>query len=129
MAQHTFVVDDDPIVLFLMKKLLGAYPFAASVQYYEKSMQALSQLKGMYSMRDRYLIFLDINMPEVDGWEFLRSLSRFADPSNTFVVIITSSTDLQDKKRAEADPYTGRLLVKPVLQENLDEITKEMGWE
>tara|TARA_R110002020_G_scaffold466202_1_gene688474 strand:+ start:39233 stop:39622 length:390 start_codon:yes stop_codon:yes gene_type:complete len=129
MAQHTFVVDDDPIVLFLMKKLLGVYPFAASVQYYEKSMEALAQLKNLHNMGDRFLIFLDINMPEVDGWEFLRHLSRFADPSNTFVVIITSSTDLQDKKRAEADPYTRRLLVKPVLQENLDEITKEMGWE
>jgi CheY-like chemotaxis protein len=128
MIQHTFVVDDDAIVLFLMRKLLETVPFDSPVLYYEKSTEALAHFKEIYTPQDQYLFFLDINMPEMDGWEFLRQLEEFTHPSNTFVVIITSSTDLQDRKRAEANAHTRKLLVKPVLQDNVEEIKQELGW-
>lgn len=126
MIQHTLVVDDDPVVLFLMKKLIEHSGFDGGTAYYERARIALEELENSYSTGSRYVIFLDINMPEMNGWQFLDNLNRFASPDNTDVFIITSSTDSADKNKADSFRHVKRFLSKPVRLEQLVEIREAL---
>lgn len=122
MTHRTLVVDDDPVILFLMKKLIEHSGFDGGTAYYERARAALEELENSYSPENRYVIFLDINMPEMNGWQFLDKLTLFASPENTDVFIITSSTDAADKSKANRFSHVKKFLTKPVKLEHLVEI-------
>jgi CheY-like chemotaxis protein len=63
--------------------------------------------------KDRRLILLDLNMPKMNGIEFLEALRADPDLSNTPVVVLTTSNDDQDKLDAYTYNVAGYLL-KPV---------------
>lgn len=62
------------------------------------------------------LIFLDLNMPEMNGFEFIRRFSELPDfvRSKCKIVIVTSSTDTTDKHKALMHPSVVRFLQKPL---------------
>lgn len=122
MAKHTLVVDDDPIVLFLLKKLMQRTKFSEDVEYYEHSLSAIEALRQTYHKGGQYIILLDINMPEMNGWEFLEELSSFASVDNTYVFIITSSTNEDDAEKAAKDPFVRELIHKPILVSHLSHV-------
>lgn len=129
LVKHTFVIDDDPIILFLMKKLMQKTRFSERVGYFENSLLAIDALRNSYSPEDLYILFLDINMPQMDAWEFLKELHSFARVDNTNVFIITSSTNDDDEEKAAKDPFVRELIHKPILVSHLSHVKKIVpGW-
>lgn len=102
------LVDDSFICNLIMRKWLELLPFPLAIHDFTDPVQAFSQLASL----DPTLIFLDLNMPELDGWQFLQRMQDTAQANR--VVILTSSTSAVDKARC-AD-FTNVLLyqTKPV---------------
>jgi len=125
MALHTLIVDDDPVILLIMKKLLEKSDFDSSPLFFENGLTALNHLKENYVLNDRYVVMLDINMPVMNGWEFLAELEKFADATNTFVFVVSSSIDETDVQKANSNQYVLRYLSKPVYTDTLISL-KEM---
>jgi CheY-like chemotaxis protein len=122
----TLVVDDDTS-LFLTKIILDAAGIAQSVYTAEHGRQALEMIERScmndYQGEDACcpeLILLDINMPVMNGFEFLEALhERWGlNPEITKIFLLTSSTNSRDVEKASQYPLTG-YLEKPLTLEKL----------
>lgn len=119
MILETIVIDDDEIFLLISKKIINRSKFHPTPKIFVESIKALDFLIQDYSLQKAYVILIDINMPTLNGWEFLEALRSFAKPQNTFVCVVSSSTDQVDIARADQNPYVLQYLSKPITVETL----------
>lgn len=110
----TIIVDDDQIVSFLQHKIVSKTGLDPNPRIFENPEQALLFLESELYKEENYLVLLDINMPAMNGWEFLTRLKDI--PNNNFchVVMVTSSIDRKDKRKAAEDPHVVDFLEKPI---------------
>jgi CheY-like chemotaxis protein len=89
---------------------------------FENPNQALEYLHEAQGDMDSWLIFLDINMPEMDGWEFADQYSAFHVASSNVLVMLTSSIDPRDEERAKKHAVICDYRTKPLTFEILDDL-------
>ena len=107
------LVDDSKIANFIMKQVISNVDERLRVQDYIDSEQALELLEEV----NPTVIFLDLNMPVMNGWQFLDSITE--KQLNYQVYILTSSTSEQDRQRAMTYTNVVSFLNKPLAQENV----------
>lgn len=120
--QQVFIVDDDPIAIMILKKLIAKSNFHSAPLSFENGKLALDYFQNSYSSEDQYIVFLDINMPVMNGWEFLKAIETFAASDNTVVYLVTSSTDEADRNQAQLYPLVAEFLSKPISLSVLSEL-------
>ncbi len=102
---NVFVVDDDKIHHFIIKKLLENNNIAIEPFFFENGLDAINDLKVKINngviLPD--LILLDINMPILDGWQFLEEFIGLKTKTVEDIVIhiISSSDNRIDIEKAE----------------------------
>ncbi len=71
--KKVYLIDDDDIFVFLTKKTILKVSEDVDVEVFSDGLQAITHLKQIYSKEELLpdVIFLDLNMPVMDGWEFL----------------------------------------------------------
>ena len=113
---QTLIVDDDPIVTFLQSKIVSKTGLDEDPTVFKEPQEALDFLKENLTNDSEihYLIMLDINMPALDGWEFLNHLKEIPNNEQCHVVMVTSSIDRKDKRNAANDPHVVDFIEKPV---------------
>jgi CheY-like chemotaxis protein len=106
-------VNDNEITLFILKRTLSKANFSEKVIERSDGREALSYCeylikneKDIYNNYPR-LIFLDLHMPVMDGWEFLDQFSNKIWPyfKETKVIITSQSVDLSETDRAKEYPF------------------------
>ncbi|WP_158860309.1 response regulator [Lunatibacter salilacus] len=106
------LVDDDPIVILLQKKLMEKVGMIDEVESFNSGEEALSFLVNQKADED-YLMFLDINMPGLSGWQVLDKLKESKLDENISVIIITSSIEQAEREKSK---YYGQIIdfwIKP----------------
>nr|WP_299074619.1 response regulator [uncultured Allomuricauda sp.] len=96
-----YIIDDDPIAIFGIKKMLKLKVECNDIKAFENGKMALDDLKGRIEYGDGIpeVIFLDINMPIMDGWEFLEELLNLNIEEKVIINVITSSIDPSDYQK------------------------------
>ncbi len=108
-----FLVDDDPINNLINRRLLGKTGISNRIEEFLGGEEALEKINQL-NPDDSLLIFLDINMPVLNGWEFLnRYLEKYPD-RNDKIVILSSSIDFQDRQKADGYRVVSGFLEKPL---------------
>jgi len=106
-----FVVDDDIIFHFIIKKLLLNNDINVIPTFFENGMEAIEVLKKKLDTGENQpdLILLDINMPILDGWQFLEEFKVLKKLLSKEIVIyiISSSDDQYDLEKAKG--YTAEV--------------------
>lgn len=115
MLKQVLVIDDSDPDLLYAKIVLESAAIAEHVLPFETAVEALDFLCRPQG-HDADLILLDINMPEMNGFEFLDRYERLhADhQAHAVVVMLTSSPDPRDRARAMAYASVKGYVVKPL---------------
>lgn len=118
------LIDDDEIVNSINKVILQHAKFADSVVAKTYAGDAIDYLKK--SSQDQELpdvIFLDVNMPEMDGWDFIEEYEKAGiNGEKTKIVMLTSSINPRDEQRANAARQVTAFISKPLSPELLETI-------
>lgn len=113
-----FLIDDDPITNFIHTKIIQKnFPFDVTAFTY--ALDALNELKKLVASDSHLIpdfIFLDINMPRMDGWEFLDEFQMLPPEfvKGCDIAMITSSLDREDIERSKTYPSVREFISKPL---------------
>ncbi|HLP64947.1 response regulator [Flavobacterium sp.] len=128
MLNKILCVDDDPITLMLCKKVIAKANFTGEIESAKDGIEALKFFDTINneSKSDDYpeLIFLDLNMPIMDGWEFLDEFSKNLSQAfpKTKIIVLSSSIDPKDINKSKNYPMVLDFLPKPITVEMLNNI-------
>ncbi len=123
MKKNICVIDDDQIYQIIIKKIIFKAGNFDKVHCYENGYKALEELKDP-AIPLPHLILLDINMPGMDGWEFLSNLKEHRPNlvRETTIYMVTSSIAFSDRDKALDLPEISGFISKPLSVEKLREI-------
>jgi CheY-like chemotaxis protein len=113
-SKKVMLIDDNDIDLKINAKLISLTKLFDEIIICQSGEEALDYLNKYLQEPDKLpeFILLDIQMPEMDGFEFLEHYKRF--PEKCPVAMLSSTLDFGDIQRAEANPYVVKLLKKPL---------------
>ena len=118
------IIDDDPIYVFGIRLLMEDVDFCNEIMVFEDGKQALDtlgpRLRSGKDLPD--IILLDINMPVMDGWQFLDEFTKIPSPKKITIYMVTSSVDQMDCERAKTYEAVSDYVVKPLSLGKLQEI-------
>lgn len=122
------IIDDDPIFVFGTKKIMELADFCNNFMVFHDGEEALNHLQPIIEMGKESIpdvILLDLNMPIMDGWEFLDEFTKISCKKQIVIYIVTSSVDPADVERAKTYDKITNYLVKPISSKKLQEILTE----
>jgi len=114
MSLNVLIVDDDKMITLLHKVMVTKNKICANPLLFKDGKEPLDFLVNEYKPEERYLVLLDINMPILNGWEFLDEIQTKEFSKEIMVIIVTSSVDSSDKLKANTYPQVIGFLEKPI---------------
>ena len=130
MKQNILLIDDDQVFNFLSTKVLQRMGVTEGIHTATNGRDALDLIKDSFTGKQNFpdIIFLDINMPIMDGFGFIEAFNKISMPQKDKVVIaiVTSSQDLNDIRRAKELGIT-HYLTKPISEKTLRPVLESAG--
>ncbi|MEP7264291.1 MAG: response regulator [Bacteroidota bacterium] len=124
--KKVMVIDDTELDRFIADRVLRKYNFAEQVVMVDSARAGLDYLKSLVDSPQELpqLIFLDIRMPDIDGFGFLEQYAELPEVirKNSIIMMLSTSLDSYDHERARNNPYVSKFLNKPLSKEKLIEI-------
>ncbi|WP_246070140.1 response regulator [Mangrovivirga cuniculi] len=124
------LVDDNDTDNFISKRIIEITGFAKNVEIKNSGKSALEYIEQNKDNPEKLpnIIFLDINMPIVDGFVFLYEFEKFAEivKDKCKVIILSSSDNKRDIDKIVNNDHVIKFITKPLTENALQEI-KEMG--
>ncbi len=119
---NVFLIDDDATFVFLTKRVIKSTGIEASIFEFANGQFAVDHL--LNNRHDETLmpdiIFLDLSMPVMDGWEFLEEYEALPpEIKKVTLYILSSSISPHDINRARCHNLVSDFLIKPVAKEKL----------
>lgn len=116
---EVLLADDDILVHFLFKKMTNTISYYSNLSVFNHGKELLDYLEMKIETNTRFLIFLDINMPVMNGWDFLESIKTKSKFSDLSVVMLTSSIDQEDVNKAFEFDHVFHFETKPISKDKL----------
>jgi CheY-like chemotaxis protein len=122
----TYLIDDDIVSLFLTEQMLRIEGFMAPILPFTGAEEALAYLLPRLNSEPPEFIFLDLNMPVMDGWEFLDVLAPHAHAlqGRCCIYLLTSSLALVDTEKAESYALVQGIIHKPLDEDEIRTIIR-----
>ncbi|WP_038262164.1 response regulator [Zhouia amylolytica] len=123
----TCIIDDDPVFVFGAKRIMEMAEFCNNFLVFQNGEEALTNLKPIVLSGESVpdVILLDLNMPIMDGWEFLDNFIKLEAKRKILIYIVSSSIDPADIIKAKSYKGLNNFIVKPITREVLSEIMRD----
>ena len=117
------VIDDDPICTYWTKKMMDELMFSEDILIFENGQDAIEGLKNIIARGEQLpeVILLDLNMPIMDGWQFLESYRQVKPGKSPTIYMVSSSVAPEDVERARQTSEINDYIVKPITRDKLGE--------
>lgn len=127
-GKKIYIIDDDPIHRLLMNKLFARQAVPYRLEFFENGQKAIdalqSAIKGETDKTIPDLILLDIEMPILNGWQFMDNYQTLneAVKENIDLYMVSSSFSDEDQERVKHYPDVKNYIVKPIRLERIAEL-------
>jgi len=119
------VIDDDMVYHFIIKKQIEHSRISEKVLTFPTGVMALEYLKSVAGKPEQpEVVLLDINMPIMDGWDFLTYYKGIQDSFSkpVYICMVSSSLSPDDREKASRIETVSDFIVKPVTDEKLQNL-------
>ena len=118
------IIDDDPIFVFGTKKIMEITNFCKSIMVFKNGREAIDKLRPLIQDNGAVpaVILLDLNMPIMDGWEFLDEFTQIKPSRTIKIYIVTSSVDPEDIRKSTRYTEVTDYIIKPITQDALNQM-------
>lgn len=124
--KKVYLIDDDDIFVFLTKKTILKVSDHVEVEVFSDGYQAITHLNEIAGDKEALpdVIFLDLNMPVMDGWEFLTEYEQLYNSlaREIQLYIVSSSISPHEMERSANIPVVSAFIIKPLVKEKFLEI-------
>jgi len=132
MLNRLLIIDDDPVTIKICKLVISNTNFAKEVFSLEQGKDALNYFSDYFERKKKGeqveaapdLILLDLNMPIMDGWEFLdQYIRKYSERlPDTRIAILSSSINPEDFRKAQQYPIIIDFINKPLIIDLMEEL-------
>lgn len=116
--EHTskvvYVIDDDEIFHFIVKKMFGLQGWNVSVNSFLSAEDAIEDLTSFAINNPPCLILLDMNMQRMNGWDFIEAYKKMNETLNVPIIMCSSSMNIQDMEKVKKTPELMAYITKPL---------------
>jgi two-component system, NarL family, nitrate/nitrite response regulator NarL len=129
-VDKTVLIDDSDIDLFIQRRFLEVYNFSHQLLAYKSAGEALNWLRNINGDTVPDIIFLDLNMPETDGFMFLKSFEDLPTrvKEKVKIVVLTSSNSLKDRQQVFESKNVIQFITKPIKQSDIEDLQRLIAW-
>jgi len=124
--KHVLLIDDNEIDSYIAKHIITKSNMAQKISIESSAIDALKFLGALKNNPEEFpnSIFLDIQMPEMNGFAFLEEFKNFPEAihDQCKVIMLTSSNDQQDIDRSFQYPFVKKFLTKPLTLSMLEDL-------
>lgn len=120
-------IDDDVATNFYHEIIVQSADVCEKYLFFEKAADALVYFEDIQDNKQiPDIIFLDINMPKIDGWMFLEQFTKIKLEKNPEIVMLTTSLSTIETDRANNNDRVYKLLNKSLTEEHLHDLGNEL---
>ena len=116
------IIDDDPIFVRVVRKMMEMAAFCEDVRVFPNGQEALNGLRDIPATECPNVIFLDLNMPVLNGWGFLEAFETLDLPASTLLYVVSSSIDPEEKAKAKSYAFVEDFKEKPLTLATIKDI-------
>lgn len=120
------IIDDDPIFIYGTKRIMKEMDFCDSFVIYNNGQEALDGILKITQSDQKLpdIILLDLNMPIMNGWEFLDEFIKtpITGTDKVLIYIISSSVDPRDIEKVKSYEEVSNYILKPITPKDLETI-------
>src|SRR5688500_13528848 len=122
LVEKTMLIDDSEIDLFIHRRFLELCNFSKELVAYKSAESALDWLRNLNGVEPPNIIFLDLNMPVVDGFSFLNLFTELPDKikKHSRIVVLTSSNSVTDREQVFLYKNVIQMITKPIKQADIE---------
>lgn len=124
------LIDDDPIFIYGTKRLMNEIDFCEEALVYNNGQSALDGLRQRIERGEHFpeVILLDLNMPIMNGWDFLDEFCKIerTKEEDVTVYIISSSIDPRDLEKVKNYDIIHNYILKPLSPKDLETVKEAM---
>jgi CheY-like chemotaxis protein len=123
---NLLVIDDDEINIFIIKKIVGKTGFDVNTVAKGNGQLAIDYINSVVGNNEMFpdIILIDINMPILNGWDFIEAYEKLSIDQKVDVYMLSSSVYENDIERAKSYKSVKGFISKPLSIERLSELLK-----
>ena len=127
----TYIIDDDPIFVFTAQKMLKFEDFCYNFSVFHNGEDAINHLAPLMKANTDLpdLILLDLNMPIMDGWQFLDEFIKIKTTKKVTIYIVSSSIDPVDFEKSQKYSQVKNFVIKPISEDKIKFIMEDLTSE